>query len=185
MGAIRFLFSPHGRVSRLGMWIYGLISVLVPFAEALIFPEADNLTVLSRAVAFVVYWPPAGAPAIALAATALDLTMLWVGLVITLKRLHDRGKPAGWLILMWFEPYIAEYLALYKFGMIAGSTGAPPPLPGWLQIATMVLGVISIWVFIELYLRRGEPGTNRFGPSPLALRVPKKADTAEADPPEM
>jgi uncharacterized membrane protein YhaH (DUF805 family) len=108
--------------------------------------------------------------------------MLWVGLAITLKRLHDRGKGAGWLILMWVEPYIAEYLALYRLGMITGSASAPPVLPGWLLILTMIFGVISLWVFIELYLRRGEAGPNRFGPSPMILRAPP--ETVHADPQE-
>jgi uncharacterized membrane protein YhaH (DUF805 family) len=182
MGVIRFLFSPHGRVSRLGMWTYGLVSVLVPLLEGALFPETNGATTLGRAVSFVLYWPPSGAPAYAFAATVLDLAMLWVGLAITLKRLHDRGKGAGWLVLMWLEPYVAEYLALYRLGMITGSTSAPPVLPGWLLIVTMVLGVISLWAFIELYLRRGDARTNRFGPIPLAPRAPP--ETVHADPQE-
>jgi Predicted membrane protein len=178
MGAIRFLFSPHGRIDRLGMWIYGLVSVLVPLVEGAIFPAADTATMLGRAVSFVVYWPAAGAPVYAFAATVLDLTMLWVGLAITLKRLHDRGKSAGWLVLMWLTPYVAEYLALYRLGMITGSTSAPPVLPGWLLIVTMFLGMVSLWAFIELYLRRSEAGTNRFGPSPLIWHAPTKSAPA-------
>lgn len=180
MAAIRFLFSPHGRISRLGMWIYGLVSVLVPLVEGVVFPETDGSTVLGRALSFVLYWPPSGAPVYAFAATALDLVMLWVGLAITLKRLHDRGKGAGWLILMWLEPYVAEYMALYKLGMITGPASAPPVLPGWLLIATMLLGMISLWAFIELYVRRSEAGTNRFGPSPLTPRAPSETVHAEA-----
>jgi uncharacterized membrane protein YhaH (DUF805 family) len=181
MGAIRFLFSPHGRIGRLGMWLYGLISVFVPLAEGVIFPEADTATVLGRAASFVVYWPAASAPLFAFAATALDLVMLWVGLSITVKRLHDRGKGAGWLVLMWLAPYVAEYLALYRLGMITGSTSAQPALPAWLLIVTMVLGMIALWAFIELYVRRGEPGTNRFGPSPSAARQPETPVDARAN----
>lgn len=41
---------------------------------------------------------------------------------------------------------------------------------GWFLLLSLVPIIGWIWLFIELYLLKGTPGPNRFGPDPLAAR---------------
>jgi uncharacterized membrane protein YhaH (DUF805 family) len=87
---------------------------------------------------------------------ALHLRLGWIAYPALLfptacilsKRLHDRGRAGWWaFVIVW---------ALVEVW----------PLPhtpvGYLFAAVLALG------FVELGLRPGEAGANRFGPSPLA-----------------
>jgi uncharacterized membrane protein YhaH (DUF805 family) len=165
---IRYLFDPNGRINRAKMWLYTLIAAIVAVAEGAILPPPADSTPVLRALTLTVYWPAEGVAPVAFLATAIDIAMVWVGIAITLKRLHDRGKGRGWLILMWFEPYLAAYFFYYRMGMIV-PVREPP---GWTHIAAIFLGIFSFWAFLELYVRRGDPGPNRYGPSPIKPRTP-------------
>ena len=99
-------------------------------------------------------------------------------IAITLKRLHDRGKGAGWLILMWLVPTVSMYATSYWLGLIVGTPQIPAAFRDRLQLGGGVLGVFSLWAFFELYLRRGEAEANRFGPDPLAKTNPPEAEAA-------
>lgn len=167
MRVIQYLLSPHGRINRAKMWLYALISIVVPTLATAAAPHADLSTAIGRALALTLYWPPSGASPLAFLVTALDLAFVWVGIAVTLKRLHDRGKGAGWLILMWLEPNVAIYVTYYWLGYIV----RPPHAPAWLQLVAGALGIFSFWAFLELYVRRGDPAPNRFGPSPIKPRA--------------
>jgi uncharacterized membrane protein YhaH (DUF805 family) len=75
--------------------------------------------------------------------------LLASGACVVSKRLHDRGRSGWWaalvlfaVILIWPTPYGAK--------------------------ALLALPVI-IWSIVELGLLPGEQGSNRYGPSPLAM----------------
>lgn len=75
--------------------------------------------------------------------------LLASGACVVSKRLHDRGRTGWWaalvlvgVMLIWREPSAARLLVA---------------LP------------IMIWSIVELGLLNGEPGSNRFGPSPLTV----------------
>jgi uncharacterized membrane protein YhaH (DUF805 family) len=75
--------------------------------------------------------------------------LLASGACVVSKRLHDRGRTGWWaalvlvgVMLVWREPSAARLLVA---------------LP------------IMIWSTVELGLLKGEPGSNRFGASPLTV----------------
>ncbi len=98
--------------------------------------------------------------------------MLWAGLAILIKRIHDRAK-SGALVWFFYGPMI---LAVIIAGAAAiaggGETDSPAASPLW--IITALLGIviagIGIWLFIEFGCLRGTIGANRYGPDPVTDR---------------
>ncbi len=86
----------------------------------------------------------------------LWIPMLWIGLAVAAKRLHDRGKSAWWLL-----PFYALPAVLDGIGSAIGGIGL------LLSLASMA---ISIWALIELGFLRGTPGANAYGPDPLGAQ---------------
>jgi len=74
--------------------------------------------------------------------------LFFSGACVLSKRLHDRGRSGWWAVLILFSivavwPHPASFL---DFGFM----------------------VVLVWAAVELGAMPGEPGTNRFGPNPLA-----------------
>ena len=105
------------------------------------------------------------------AAEALDMTPAWAalgvviivvlaaGLAVGVKRLHDRDKSGWWILLFYVTPLLLDGIAEW--------------IEGWpvalLRLANLA---ISVWALIELGIRRGTLGPNRFGDDPLGERPP-------------
>lgn len=103
------------------------------------------------------------------AAEALDMTPAWAalgvviivvlaaGLAVGVKRLHDRDKSGWWILLFYVTPLLLDGIAEW--------------IEGWpvalLRLANLA---ISVWALIELGIRRGTLGPNRFGDDPLGER---------------
>lgn len=83
----------------------------------------------------------------------LYIPMLWIGLALGAKRLHDRNKSGWWLLLFWILPGI-----LQGIGEQIGSLGI---------VLTVVALGISIWGLVEIGFLRGTVGPNQYGPDPL------------------
>jgi len=66
-------------------------------------------------------------------AIAAYVALVWIGLAISVKRWHDRGK-SGWWILISFVPIIGPLWALVETGFLKGDSGdnqyGPNPLAG-------------------------------------------------------
>ena len=94
---------------------------------------------------------------------ALYIALIWLGLAISVKRLHDRDKSGWFLPVYWGLPMVLG--ALGFVAQLNDSSGL-----------SLVCGLgefaIGIWMFIELGCLRGTPGTNRFGSDPLGSPVP-------------
>src|SRR5262249_37311008 len=98
------------------------------------------------------------------AAYVLPLLTLFVScFAIGIKRLHDRNKPAWWILLFYVAPPAMQAFA--SLGELDSSAAV------WLMLLS---GAISIWAIIELGCLAGTRGPNRFGADPLA------PDTARA-----
>ena len=93
-----------------------------------------------------------------LLAAVLVIVAMWVSLANLVRRLHDRGKGAWWLVPMYLPVFVLSLLALGAQGV--GETDAAAGL----NALTLPF---SIWVFVELGCLRGTPGPNRFGIDPL------------------
>jgi uncharacterized membrane protein YhaH (DUF805 family) len=83
----------------------------------------------------------------------LYIPLIWIGLAIAVKRLHDRNKSAWWLVVFYVVPAILGGIA-YLVGMAAA-------------VLHIVSFGITVWAFVELGCLRGTRGPNRYGPDPL------------------
>ena len=96
-----------------------------------------------------------------------QLLVLWPGIVLLIKRIHDRNK-SGWLVWVLYGPLIVGTIfSIAAFVAIAlGSTeiAALGIISGVVWIAVVV---IAIWFFIEFGCMRGTIGANQYGPDPV------------------
>jgi uncharacterized membrane protein YhaH (DUF805 family) len=138
----QLLFSFQGRLNRQPYWLTSiaivvLIILLIAFALAM-FGVHD-------------FW--AGGTTLALL-VILYIPLLWVGLALGAKRLHDRDKSAWWLLLFYPVPSLLS--------------GAANRIDGGGFILHLAGFAITVWAFVELGCLRGTVGPNRYGPDPLA-----------------
>ncbi|MDP1913851.1 DUF805 domain-containing protein [Brevundimonas sp.] len=139
----------RGRLTRLGYWRWQLALVVI----------GAGLGYAPVAVAM------AGGPrwlsALAFAPMAIAL-IASVG--VAARRLHDRGRSVGWLIVFALAP-----LSLSAFSIWL-SEGTAFVEQGWAAptalAASLISLILSFWGFVEIGLLRGHPGSNRFGPPP-------------------
>ena len=99
------------------------------------------------------------------------LTMLWINLATTAKRLHDRNRSGWWAIAVLVVNRLSYvYYGLF-FGLYFGVdvSGARELL---LVLFAVVLSLLQTWIVIELFFMIGTEGLNRFGPDPT--RSPPK-----------
>ena len=139
MHVSNLLFSFTGRVNRAPYW---LVSIAVMVAA---------LVVVGIAVTI------AGRSTMAIVIGGADLVlMIWIGLALTIKRLHDRDKSAWWLLLFYFAPSI-----LQAIGHRAWSAGF---------ILVLIGFGIGLWALVEIGFRRGTAGPNSYCHDPLQVR---------------
>ena len=81
------------------------------------------------------------------------IPIAWIGLAVSAKRLHDRGKSAWWLLVFWLLPSTLDRVGdrIEGVGVI-------------FMLASIAL---SIWGLVEMGFLRGTVGSNRYGPDPL------------------
>jgi uncharacterized membrane protein YhaH (DUF805 family) len=147
--AIGDVLAFRGRLTRLGYWRWQLALVVIGAA----------LGYAPVAVAM------AGAPRWLTALAFVPLGMALVASVgVAARRLHDRGRSVGWLIVFSLAPFglgafsiwLSEGAAFIELGWAAPTALA----------ASLMSLALSIWGFVEIGLLRGTPGPNRFGPPP-------------------
>jgi uncharacterized membrane protein YhaH (DUF805 family) len=138
----QLLFSFQSRLNRKPYWMTILaitVIVLVLIVLALVmFGERD-------------FW--AGGALLAVL-VIIYIPLIWIGLAIGAKRLHDRDKSAWWLLLFYLAPSVLSAAANH-----AGDVG--------LIILHLASFAITVWAFVELGCLRGTVGPNRYGPDPL------------------
>lgn len=106
----------------------------------------------------------------------IAITMLWINLATTAKRLHDRNRSGWWAAAVFFVnllsyAYYSLFIGLY-FGVDI-SIGKELLL----VMLAVALPLLQTWVIIELFFLIGSEGRNRFGPDPLS-QVATGAPTA-------
>lgn len=185
---MQYLFGFSGRINRAKMWLFILVTLVWEIAVGLV--AAAGLTwthIVMHAAGWSQVGPNAGASFsagfaypqlgpidnplnwIALGIIALLVIAYFVSLAaVSTKRLHDRGKGAVWLVLFLLVPWglgilkVVALPALFAFGPFFG-----PFAVGW-GTAHLIGAVLGIWGFIELFCLSGMPGSNAYGPDPLA-----------------
>src|SRR6266540_1053797 len=142
MPMTQLLFSFQGRLNRKPYWMTAIatmviIIVLLLFALILIREHRFEFAGLTLTLLVILYIP-----------------LIWIGLAIGAKRLHDRDKSAWWLLVFYAAPGILS------------TAGNRMEDVGFIILHIISFG-ISVWAFVELGCLRGTPGPNRYGPDPL------------------
>lgn len=133
-----------GRARRSEYWLFQLLQFAVYFTLAIM----AVVTMADR---------PVGAVGLFGIMGLLALILLLPNLAVTVRRLHDSGRSAFWMLL-----YVPGLLN----GALAGAQmSANHGLPVANPILSLLSGAANIALFI-LMVRKGETGANRFGPDP-------------------
>lgn len=153
------LFSPNGRIGQQDYWIGVLIIILC------------NL--------FLTWIPLLG--------FLIGLGLIWVGVAVYGKRLHDAGRTAWIHAIPWAVSLVLLVVSFMIFGgaiisaVMAGDAGddagaAAAAIGGGLGfVAVQSIGFL-VWIGYTIWvgLLTGEPGENRFGPVP-GTQIPTPA----------
>ncbi|HEY1799097.1 MAG TPA: DUF805 domain-containing protein [Stellaceae bacterium] len=147
-----FLFSPHGRISRKQYWLWFFLPI---FAIGIVL---DILTLIPGR--FFKTLP-----------TLFQLIMLWPGIAILVKRIHDRNK-SGWLVWLIYVPLILALIFIIGtiVAGVSSATGAAVTLGIIAGVFGAVVLGVAIWFFVEFGCMRGTIGANRYGPDPVPRR---------------
>lgn len=142
MSMTQLLFSFQGRLNRKPYWMtmiatMVIIIVLLLLALVMIREHRFEFAGLTMAILVILYIP-----------------LIWIGLAIGAKRLHDRDKSAWWLVVFYAMPGILS------------TVGNQMEDVGFVILHIISFG-ISVWAFVELGCLRGTVGPNRYGPDPL------------------
>jgi uncharacterized membrane protein YhaH (DUF805 family) len=129
------LFSFRGRINRMPYW---LVSIAVMIVMAVPFALVAASGVWQSAMLLLL----------------LLIPLIWIGLALAVKRLHDRNKSAWWLVIFYVLPGIMEGI-----GEFAGDAEV---------VLLIASSALSIWALVELGFLRGTAGPNDYGPDPLA-----------------
>ena len=147
----QFYFSLRGRISRSQYWLRFFLPV---FAIGFVLNLLQTLGVEGARTASHLF----------------NLLVLWPGIAVLVKRIHDRNK-SGALVWLLYGPLLVAILvtivAIIYAVVNSGEAGGLGLLSGALWV--LVVG-IAIWFFIEFGCMRGTIGPNRFGPDPVVER---------------
>jgi uncharacterized membrane protein YhaH (DUF805 family) len=139
----KLFLSFEGRINRAKYWLVMLVVVvaLAPLGGAFL-----HRSELLYALAFIGV-----------------VVAVFLGFSSAIKRLHDRGKSGGWIVIFYLLPSILERIG----------DAIPDRMPYVAVSLLLYLCSFAIWVWavVELGCLRGTTGTNQYGPDPLEGRV--------------
>lgn len=170
-----YLFRFDGRINRALLWQALLIVVLLAsllgligqaihvlngqrsFTSSLSFSFDFALDDLFKVVDPRVYrlLPSADRSTLILKALGTSL-FLWIYLATAIKRLHDRDR-SGW----WIVPFFVVPGLFTQFSDLL-------PDSNWGLAFVLTMQIPWLWGLVEMFGLRGNLGSNRFGPDPLA-----------------
>jgi uncharacterized membrane protein YhaH (DUF805 family) len=149
MSMSQLLWSFNGRLNRKPYWLTTLVLILIMMVlVALVFSigGAGLLTGDMSALGGLI-----------IVILLIYIPILWIGLAISAKRLHDRNKSAWWLVLFYLVPAILQGLSEH-LGMVG-------------LVLSLIGFAISIWALVEIGFLRGTVGPNQYGPDPLEAKL--------------
>lgn len=130
----------NGRINRSDFFTLGfLLNVISAIMEAMSNTLPDNATA-SLVVSLLIL--------------AVFGLLGYIGLCLTIRRLHDLNQP-GWMYLV----FLFSTLSL----VFIGESFIPP--------LTYLGLIIALGVTLILLFKKGTSGDNKYGPDPLALKV--------------
>jgi uncharacterized membrane protein YhaH (DUF805 family) len=91
------------------------------------------------------------------------ITMIWINVATTVKRLHDRNRSGWWAVAILVVNRLSYvYYALF-FGLYFG-VDISTARELLLVMLAVALSLLQTWIIIELFFLMGTDGPNRFGP---------------------
>jgi uncharacterized membrane protein YhaH (DUF805 family) len=148
-----FFCNLRGRIGRKTFWIASIIVVVVELVMATVATAITQKFVNETA-----------------SHTAADVVMflfLFPQFVIAVKRAHDRNI-STWIVSVWLVLLaITDVLDLFDWLPTRINLNIFSPENLLLYAYTMIAGIVSLALLIELGFRRGTSGPNRYGPDPL------------------
>ena len=144
MSMTQLLFSFQGRLNRKPYWTMAITTtvvflLLLLLAVATLREYGLEFLLVTIAILVILYIP-----------------LIWIGLALGAKRLHDRDKSAWWLLVFYALPTTL-------------STVADRMEDAQFIVLHIVSFGISVWAFVEIGCLRGTVGPNRYGPDPLSV----------------
>jgi len=147
----QFYLSLRGRISRSQYWLRFFLPV---FAVGFVLNLLQTLGVEGGRTASHLF----------------NLLVLWPGIAVLVKRIHDRNK-SGALVWLLYGPLLLAILMTIAAIIYAVVNSGEGEGLGLLSGALWVLVVgIAIWFLIEFGCMRGTIGPNQFGPDPVVER---------------
>jgi len=146
------LFSFEGRINRAKYWLAVLIYVVASVIVAMFGIALGQDSI-----------------AVALLNAIVGIGSFISGIMVGIKRLHDRDR-SGWLLLVFYiVPGVLVALALLLgiWGVASQSMGSMATA----SVLCLVAFGIGVWAFVELGCLRGTIGPNRYGPDPLEVQL--------------
>jgi uncharacterized membrane protein YhaH (DUF805 family) len=140
MDLVNLLYTYQGRINRAKWWLAVLVYVI---AVLILWVLAMALGIGGAIVIYLAFY----------VAAAIS------GIMVGVKRLHDRNKSGWWMLLFYGVPFLA--------GIVQAVVAQDSALGLLLGVVSVV---IAIWVFVEFGCLRGSIGPNQYGPDPLAPR---------------
>jgi len=170
-----YLFRFDGRINRAKLWlampvVLGLLTVLGAVIVAIqsLFGGPTPISLGTKDIFKLVdpdvYRTLKLADLPRLLAKLLGISLLlWVYFAISIKRLHDRDKSGWWMVPFFVAP------GLYN------QFDDRLPDSYFMMLPALIVFVLYVWGFVEMYCLKGSRKTNRFGADPLAPKP--KPDT--------
>ncbi|HEY5963006.1 MAG TPA: DUF805 domain-containing protein [Xanthobacteraceae bacterium] len=138
MKFVNLFISPSGRINRAKFWIAILLfTVLNVLSTGMVLASGSNTLIILNGI--------------------ISLLVAASGILVGIKRLHDRNKSGWWVLLYWLAPFV-----MLSVGFAGGLPEIMVNIVGFLALA------IGLWSLIELGGLRGTIGQNKYGPDPLA-----------------
>ena len=138
MKFVNLFISPSGRINRAKFWIAILLfTVLNVLSTGMVLASGSNTLIILNGI--------------------ISLLVAASGILVGIKRLHDRNKSGWWVLLYWLAPFV-----MLSVGFAGGLPEIMINIVGFLALA------IGLWSLIELGGLRGTIGQNKYGPDPLA-----------------
>jgi uncharacterized membrane protein YhaH (DUF805 family) len=168
-----YLFRFDGRINRAKLWlampvVLGLLTVLGAVIVAIqsLFggptPFSLGTKDIFKLVDPDVYRTLKLADLPRLLAKLLGISLLlWVYFAISIKRLHDRDKSGWWMVPFFVAP------GLYN------QFDDRLPDSYFMMLPALIVFVLYVWGFVEMYCLKGSRKTNRFGADPLTPPPPR------------
>jgi uncharacterized membrane protein YhaH (DUF805 family) len=144
MDWIHLFTSFEGRISRRPFWTAVIILSVIEVVVALLTEQINNDRVTA----------------------VIDLVIAYPEFAVTTKRAHDRNI-STWVIGLFFAIVILFDLLLLTGWLRTDDLDSYSKL---IYVLLIPVGVFALILLVDLGLRRGTIGPNRYGPDPLEAR---------------